>query len=240
MCHQTSTFYDNWVSRQIAVGINERHLAITDRIKKLCKCHSVKKILEIGCGIGTVTYLLHQLFPHAYILAIDSSRESIAWAQHHFISQKNIAFDCRDILTFESHESFDLIVFPDVLEHIPLQNHTELFRKIDKYLEKNGKIVIHIPAPNYLAYLHLHHPASLQPIDQPLFFHEWLPVLCEYFELIYLEQYAIWEEPSDYVFLLLEKKEVRHTYTPKQSSVYEKIWQRCRKVCNNFGFRYRI
>lgn len=54
---KTIEFYNNYSQRQLAVGVNKRHYSIIKFLNEfgLQKNNSV---LEIGCGIGTLTSLL--------------------------------------------------------------------------------------------------------------------------------------------------------------------------------------
>ncbi len=51
------SFYDEYVSRQLAVGVNERHHAILHWLLRFGLRHA-NRVLEIGCGVGTPTGLI--------------------------------------------------------------------------------------------------------------------------------------------------------------------------------------
>jgi len=54
---EVSEYYDGFSSYQLAKGINSRHLSIFRFLRKAgLKKNSI--VLEIGCGIGTVTHLI--------------------------------------------------------------------------------------------------------------------------------------------------------------------------------------
>jgi len=51
------SFCDEYVGRQLAVGVNERHYAILHWLLRFGLRHA-NRALEIGCGMGTPTGLI--------------------------------------------------------------------------------------------------------------------------------------------------------------------------------------
>jgi hypothetical protein len=60
------------------------------------------------------------------------------------------------------------VVFPDVLEHIPVDQHYKLFENIARVCSSNAKWFINIPEPHALNYYRKNRPELLQIIDQSL------------------------------------------------------------------------
>jgi hypothetical protein len=52
-----SAFYDEFVDRQTRVGVNRRHRAIVDWLLRF-GMKPDDSVLELGCGVGTVTELV--------------------------------------------------------------------------------------------------------------------------------------------------------------------------------------
>ena len=67
-------FYDQFAEKQEKTGINSRHLSILDKAKQ-AGLKSNHRILEVGCGIGTVSHLLATQVPQGKLLAVDISPE---------------------------------------------------------------------------------------------------------------------------------------------------------------------
>lgn len=105
-------------------------------IKNLpASCHNV---LEIGCGIGTLTRKLAERAEH--ITAIDLSANMIETAKGLSKSHDNIDFQVADILETEfPAEHFDAIVSVATFHHIPLE---ELLPKLKIFLRKGGKLLV--------------------------------------------------------------------------------------------------
>jgi ubiquinone/menaquinone biosynthesis C-methylase UbiE len=85
------------------------HLTTTDRL------------LDVGCGPGTISMDLAQRLPEGHVVGIDSSSEVIALAQEAAVSQRvhNVEFAVEDIygLPYED-DTFDVVHAHQVLQHL--------------------------------------------------------------------------------------------------------------------------
>jgi len=126
-------------------------------------------VLEIGCGIGTLTYLLLKKIRTGRIESVDISPKSIAFAQQH-LKAANLTFHTADFLGFEpQYKLFDRILLFDVLEHIPLEQHGRVFQRINRWMSDESLLLINIPNPAYILYDQKNNPAALQETDQPVY-----------------------------------------------------------------------
>ena len=198
-------FYDNFVDAQQNTGINDRIYGLYNRLIKL-GLKSDSNVLELGCGIGVMTYLLSQTVKKGWIEAVEISPESIKFAAKK-LKRSNIYFHVHDIVNYApSLKKIDFIILFDVIEHIPKEKHNELFKNISKICDDNTKILINIPNPKHIEYDIENQPESLQIIDQPLplnFIVENL--ISNDLDLIFFETYSIWLE-NDYQFFVINKK----------------------------------
>jgi 2-polyprenyl-3-methyl-5-hydroxy-6-metoxy-1,4-benzoquinol methylase len=219
-------WYNEYVASQQKVGINARHRSILKWLKKfgLKKNHSV---LEIGCGIGTVTGLLAKyLSSPKQITATDISDESINAAKKRLNKFEKINWIAGDFLSTEITGVFDVILLPDVLEHIPLEQHYSLFSKLNRLLKTDGFVFIHIPYPNYLEWCKKHIPETLQIIDQPLHLNLLANNIYQNnFFIKHLETYSIWMKPADYQAMVLKKSSSESVFL-KDNSFKNKISKR--------------
>lgn len=201
-----SKFYDDYVSRQKHAGVNLRHKSIFEKVKTtgLLSHHNV---LEIGCGIGTFTSLIIPYLTSGNVVAMDISEKSINLAKQIYRYQ-NTSFIAADATNYDFEEKkFDVIILPDVLEHIPIKFHNDLFKKLQGVLNKNGFIFIHIPNPYYLEWCHTHKTEVLQVIDQPI--KTDLLIENTYSNNLFIEElktYSIWVKDNDYQYIVLRKK----------------------------------
>jgi 2-polyprenyl-3-methyl-5-hydroxy-6-metoxy-1,4-benzoquinol methylase len=127
--------------------------------------------LDLGCGIGIVTERVARIAGQGHVWACDLSERNIEYAQQ-TVTPENVTFFVADILDdFESVRQavktpLDLIMMVDVLEHLPISKHEELFRKIRGLCSQRAHLVLTYPSPQYQRYLKEKQPQELQIVDQ--------------------------------------------------------------------------
>lgn len=130
---------NNWNSEQYIKFKNERTRPSEDLIKRLDFVPS--SILDIGCGPGNSTDKLHQAFPNADILGIDSSENMLTKAINTY---PNLKFrQCIIPNDIDLLESYDLIFSNACLHWIP--DHKELLPQLMKKLNSRGKLAVQMP-----------------------------------------------------------------------------------------------
>lgn len=160
-------YYNDFLEQQKEEGVNIRHRTIMHYLKKAgLKPHH--NVLEIGCGIGTLTSLMQKYLNKGKILAVDISPKSIEYAKKSFENKKNVEFIVSDMQNFSHPTPFDFFVLPDVIEHIPESQHKALFSTIKKMSHQDSKIFINYPSPKSINYFRRTHPEYLQIIDQEI------------------------------------------------------------------------
>src|ERR1041385_2470701 len=138
-------FYDQFSNRQSSVGINNRHLSIAHHFEKT-GVKNDSRLLEVGCGVGTVSELLLRFLSETGSLhAVDISPTSIQLAQQLSKRYKNSVFEVKDLTSEILNRKFDAIVSPDVIEHIPFDLYESFFKNLFQMLEDDGLVFIHIP-----------------------------------------------------------------------------------------------
>lgn len=207
-------YYDEYAGRQVAVGVNKRHRAILDWALKfgMRPDHSV---LELGCGIGTLTGLLAgELGSGGSVTAIDLSPVSIESAKQRLSGFDNVNLLAADVLETDLEGGFDVVVLPDVIEHIPLEDHRALFGRVALWVKPDGFVLLHYPSPHYQEWNREHHPDRLQIIDQTV----QVDVLSSntYPNGLYIDHlttYSIWMREGDYVVAVLRPQADPGTFT---------------------------
>ena len=211
--NEISDFYDEYVQRQIKTGANERLISLYKRLLN-GGLNADSRVLELGCGVGIFTKLLAKKVKNGIIEAVDLSEKSVAVAKNELKDRNNIHFDVADVVKYQPKNSdFDMITLMDVIEHIPLEHHAELFANLAKIATEKTNILINIPNPQYIGYVRINHPESLQVIDQEVELFTLIQHLEKNgLELAYFEKYGIWEQ-DDYHFMVIRKKrnfELKH------------------------------
>jgi cyclopropane-fatty-acyl-phospholipid synthase len=111
-----------------------------------------QRILELGCGWGSLTLLLAARFPASRVLAVSNSA-----SQRTFILDRafergltNVEVVTADINTFDTAEQFDRIVSVEMFEHV--RNYQALFARLERWLADDGRVFVHIFAHHRFAY----------------------------------------------------------------------------------------
>lgn len=99
----------------------------------------VRSVLELGCGTGNLSVLLHDAFPHARLRLVDVSGESLAECRSRFDKNTNVEFEQQDFrkLSYEAG-SYDLIVSSIAIHHLIADEKQELFHKCRTWLSTDG------------------------------------------------------------------------------------------------------
>ena len=213
-----NNWYNSFSENQLATGINLRHYTIMEHLFN----SGLKKnstVLEIGCGIGTLTGLISKYLRKGKLVATDISDESIKIAKNRIPKSDKIDFFVTDMTNFDYTEKFDFIVLPDVLEHIPMVQHQDLFKVLSKLMHDQSIIIIHIPHPKALDYVRENMPEKLQIIDQSIEADTlMLNAYSNNLVLINYSSYSLFNEEPDYV-LARFKKNSKSMLTPYSKSV---------------------
>ncbi len=103
-----------------------------------------QRILELGCGWGSLTLWMGMIFPNSAIVAVSNSapqREHIL-ARARELGLKNVEVLTRDMNAFDTARRFDRIVSVEMFEH--MRNWPELTRRVASWLAPGGKLFAHV------------------------------------------------------------------------------------------------
>jgi len=94
-----------------------------------------ERILDLGCGDGTLTAELAQLVPHGFVLGVDASASMIRTARNDHAGI-NVRFEQLDINAIDFEAEFD-VVFSNATLHW-IKDHRKLLRNIFRSLKERG------------------------------------------------------------------------------------------------------
>lgn len=225
---EVSEYYNKlWaeLEQQHKNGVNSRHRIILKKIKQAgLKKNSV--VLEIGCGGGILSGLILKEIPDGYFVGADISNETIEFVRKKHQKFTNAEFVVSDMTKFSHSKKFDVVVLPDVLEHIPKEAHPNIFRTIKTLIKDTGVLFINIPNPMSIEWHQKHKPELMQIIDQPLYTNELLNSIYPYgFYLENFDTYALFYEQPDYQSMTLRPKHEFKTMTlkPKFRLLFQRL-----------------
>jgi len=200
-------YYDRYSARQERVGINRRHKAIQRWLRQFGLAPGMD-VLEIGCGVGTQTELIAaDLAGSGTLLSVDISPRCVELARQRVSRYANVEVIAADVVGLQLDHRFDVVVMPDVLEHIPIEQHPRLFGQIRRWLKDRGWILIHIPNPLFLEWCQINRPDLLQVIDQPIHTQTLLEsIVPSGLYVWHLHTYSIWAWEADYQVIVLRSR----------------------------------
>ena len=193
-------------------------------------------VLEVGCGVGTLTSLLHPFINRGKIVAADISDQSVAIASERFAKSQRVEFIATDVMKFQYPAKFDYIVLADVIEHIPVEQHRELFKILASHMHDSSMIFINIPHPQALDYARQHNPGQLQIIDQSIGADRLMDdVYHNDLTLVSYKSYSLFDREYDYAMIWLRKKgQVTLDPLPKSCIIRRKTAARVRFFLSKF------
>jgi cyclopropane-fatty-acyl-phospholipid synthase len=113
-----------------------------------------ERILELGCGWGSLTLYMAARFPHARITAVSNSRTQKAFidataARRGLRNVEVLTCDMND-LSFDKNTRFDRAVSVEMFEH--MRNYELLLARISRWLTPAATLFVHIFTHRTFAY----------------------------------------------------------------------------------------
>jgi len=112
-----------------------------------------QRILELGCGWGSLTLWMAERYPNAKIIAVSNSTQQREYieTQCRYRSLRNVRVITQDVNRLVlGAEPFDRCVSVEMFEH--LRNYDILLDRIAGWLRPGGKLFVHIFAHRTLMY----------------------------------------------------------------------------------------
>jgi len=137
-----------------ARSLADAEIAALVQVQNRADLDDGQKILELGCGWGSLTLWMAERLPNAQITAISNSH-----GQREFIEQQarerglhNIHLITADANTLRLEGPFDRVVSIEMFEH--MRNWEALLSRIAGWLSDDGKLFVHVFAHERYAYLY--------------------------------------------------------------------------------------
>lgn len=124
-------------------------------LEETCKRAEIEdgmRILDLGCGWGSLSSWIAERFPNCQVTAVSNSS-----GQREFIMNRaeadnleNLRVLTADMNDFHTNDRFDRVVSVEMFEH--MRNHRELLQRIASWLKPDGKSFVHIFCHRQVAY----------------------------------------------------------------------------------------
>jgi cyclopropane-fatty-acyl-phospholipid synthase len=111
-----------------------------------------QRVLELGCGWGSLSLWMAERYPASRIVAVSNSRPQRAFIEAQAAARGlgNLEVITADMNRFEATGRFDRVVSVEMFEH--MRNYRELLGRISRWLEDEGRLFVHIFTNRDLAY----------------------------------------------------------------------------------------
>lgn len=136
-------------------GVTQIDRSEEDMLQLTCERAELQdgqRILELGCGWGSLSLYMAKTFPHSSITAVSNSRTQKLFIDEQAIQRgiKNLNVITADMNDFNIQEKFDRVVSVEMFEH--MRNYHKLLEKIASFLKPNGRLFVHIFTHRTFAY----------------------------------------------------------------------------------------
>lgn len=113
-----------------------------------------QKILELGCGWGSLSLLTAYRFPNSHVTAVSNSRLQKEYIEERAAERgiQNLTVITADMNQFETEEVYDRVVSIEMFEH--MRNYEKLLDKVSSWLKPDGKLFVHLFCHKKYAYLY--------------------------------------------------------------------------------------
>ena len=137
-----------------ARSLAEAENAALVQVQERAELEDGQRILELGCGWGSLTLWMGERLPNSQITAISNSH-----GQREFIEQRarergldNVRVITADVNTLRLEGPFDRAVSIEMFEH--MRNWEALLSRVAGWLSDDGKLFVHVFAHERYAYLY--------------------------------------------------------------------------------------
>ena len=105
-----------------------------------------QRILELGCGWGSLSLWMAEHYPNARITSVSNSSTQKEFIDHQATQRglKNLTVRTANMVGYqgEGEGVFDRVVSVEMFEH--MKNYAELLQRIASWLKPGGKLFVHI------------------------------------------------------------------------------------------------
>jgi cyclopropane-fatty-acyl-phospholipid synthase len=128
-------------------GVETLDAAEEKMLKLTCERAQIvdgRKILDLGCGWGSLSLWLAENFPNSQITGVSNSTTQRQFIESEIQKRrlKNIQIITCDMNHFDTAKKFDRVVSVEMFEH--MKNYERLLANISRWLTPDGKLFVHI------------------------------------------------------------------------------------------------
>mgnify|MGYP003324171365 CR=1 FL=1 len=129
---------------ETATDLVASEVAMLDLTLQRTKLENGQKILELGCGWGSLSLWMAEKYPESQITAVSNSNSQRAFIDEQILLKglRNLTVVTCDINDFQPDGRFDRVISVEMFEHV--RNHRRLFTLICDWLVPGGQLFVHV------------------------------------------------------------------------------------------------
>jgi cyclopropane-fatty-acyl-phospholipid synthase len=110
------------------------------------------EVLDLGCGWGSLSLWIAEMYPHCRVLAVSNSRTQRAFieAQCRERGFGNVEVLTADVAEFDTPRRFDRVLSIEMFEH--MKNYERLMANVARWLVPGGQLFVHVFSHREFAY----------------------------------------------------------------------------------------
>ncbi len=103
-----------------------------------------QRVLELGCGWGSLSLYMAELFPRSQFIAVSNSTSQKACINARAAARglRNLQIVTADMNVFQPQGKFDRVVSVEMFEH--MRNYEHLLARIASWMQPDAKLFVHI------------------------------------------------------------------------------------------------
>jgi cyclopropane-fatty-acyl-phospholipid synthase len=146
--------YSSGYYRQPGESLDQAEANMLELTAQRAQLQDGDRILELGCGWGSLSLWMAERFPDSHVVAVSNSR-----TQKRFIDTRAAALGLKNLetitcdmnaLSFPDGTQFDRVVSVEMFEH--MRNYETLMHRIGGWLKTEGTLFVHIFSHKTYAY----------------------------------------------------------------------------------------
>lgn len=132
--------------------LDEAEAAMLDLTCRRAGLEDGMRVLDLGCGWGSLTQWIAEIYPRCPIVAVSNSRPQGELVRELMArrGRSDVEVVTADINAFDPGARFDRILSVEMFEH--LHNYQELLRRVATWLAPNGRLFVHVFAHRAYVY----------------------------------------------------------------------------------------
>lgn len=145
-------WWDDGQTGSLADGLDRAEARMLDISCERAELQDGQRILELGCGWGSLTVWMARRFPQARITAVSNSNSQREYINRRLAAENlsNVQVITADANDFSTEQKFDRVVSVEMFEH--MRNYAALMQRIAGWLVPGGKLFVHIFCHKQLMY----------------------------------------------------------------------------------------